>query len=733
MWRTRVHSTGVSLPRPRTLVVGTTLAVAYVATAMLGFQVAFVAEQVTTVWAPTGLAQAALLLWGRRLWPAVWLGAFTVNAITAAPLWAAIPIATGNTLEAVLAAWLLSRFTGFDPALRRTRDSLAFLIVAAGLSPVISATVGVSTLCAAGLQAWASFPSLWFAWWLGDSIGSLVVGPVVLTLARDGLSRSRRSWIETLLLVTATLIVIEAVFGQWIGQTVGHHPLEYIIFPFLITAAVRQGQPATALVVLTAAGVAIWNTVNGTGPFAGDPHESLVLLQVFMGIVAGTGLLLAAAITERETSERRRAAAHAVSGVLATAPSLHDAATSLLRGVCESLDWACGAVWVIDADDQALRCLTVWPSSGPFADATRARQFARGVGLPGRVWASAEPTWIENVTGDANFPRAPIARAAGLHSAFAFPIRVGPDVHGVMEFFNRSIIAPDPDLLATMGGVGNQLGQFVVRKQVEAAVVEGQRERDGLLQRELAARREAEAANRAKDEFLATLSHELRTPLNAIAGWTRMLLDGTVDEANRRHALEVIARNAQLQAQLVADILDVSGIITGGLKLNPGPVDPVTVITAALETLRPAADAKRIVLNAELPHGTHLIDGDAQRLQQVVWNLVANAIKFTPPDGRIDVVLTHDDYRRLRIVVRDTGAGIDPAFLPHVFDRFRQGDGSASRQHGGLGLGLAIVRHLVELHGGQVCAESPGRGRGSTFVVDLPGAAAAEQGSCRQA
>jgi signal transduction histidine kinase/integral membrane sensor domain MASE1 len=698
---------------------------AYVATAMVGFQVAFVAEQVTTVWAPTGLAQASLLLWGRRLWPAVWLGAFTVNAATGAPLWTAIPIATGNTLEAVLAAWLLARVSGFDPALRRTRDSVSFIVFAAGLSPVLSATLGVSTLCLAGVQSWAGFPSLWFAWWLGDAIGSLVVGPVVLTLAR-GPAHPLRSRIESMLLVAATLIVIQAVFGQWIGPTVGHHPLEYVIFPFLITAAVRQGQPATALVVFAAAGVAIWNTVAGSGPFAGDPHESLVLLQVFMGIVAGTGLLLAAAIAERETSERRRAAAHAVSGVLATAPSLHDAATALVRGVCESLDWSHGAVWVIDADGQALRCLTVWPPADAFAAATRDRRFTRGIGLPGRVWADAEPTWIENVLEDGNFPRASIARETGLRSAFAFPICAGSEVHGVIEFFNRSIIAPDADLLATMGSVGNQLGQFAVRKRVEAAVIDGQRERDDLLQRELAARRDAEAANRAKDEFLATLSHELRTPLNAIVGWTRMLLDGTVSEANRRHALEVIARNAGLQAQLVADILDVSGIITGGLKLNPGTVDPVIIIGAALDALRPAADAKGIVLNTHLPAETLLIDGDAQRLQQVVWNLVANAIKFTPGGGRVDVELTYPENRGMCLKVRDSGAGIDPGFLPHVFDRFRQGDGSVSREHGGLGIGLAIVRHLVELHGGQVSAESPGPCGGSTFTVHLPIAIAAE-------
>jgi signal transduction histidine kinase/integral membrane sensor domain MASE1 len=710
----------VKRPSLRTFGIGAALAAAYILSANLGFSLAFVAEQVTTVWAPTGLGQAALLLWGRRLWPAVWIGAFLVNAGTDAPFWTAIPIATGNTLEAVATAWLLRRSTGFDPALRRTRDGLAFIAVAAIAAPVISATIGVGTLCTAGVQSWGSFTGLWFAWWLGDAIGALIVGPLLLTLVRAARGRSTRSWIETGTLVIGTVAVTHVTFGQQV-VTVAPHPLEYVIFPFLIAAAVRQGQPATALVVFSAAAIAIWNTIAGSGPFAGEePHDSLVLLQLFMGIAAGTGLLLAAAIAERETSQRRLAAAHAASQVLAGVPSLYDAATDLVRGVCQSLDWSHGAVWVVDDAARCLRCFTVWPPSSPFAHASRERTFAAGEGLPGRVWQSGQPAWIEDISADGNFPRAAVARQSGLHSAFAFPIRAGRDVHGVLEFFNGSIVAPDDDLLATMTSVGNQLGQFVVRKRAEAAVIEGQREREGLLQRELAARREAEEANRAKDEFLATLSHELRTPLNAIVGWTHMLRDGTVSAQQRQHALEVIARNAQLQAQLVADILDVSGIITGGLKLNAGQLDPGAMIHASLEALGPAARGKGVAVETRLPADPCQIEGDAQRLQQVVVNLVGNAIKFTPPGGRIDVELVETSEDSVRITVRDTGAGIDADFLPHVFDRFRQADASVRRQHGGLGLGLAIVRHIVELHGGSVQAESAGLGSGATFSVDLP-------------
>ena len=252
------------------------------------------------------------------------------------------------------------------------------------------------------------------------------------------------------------------------------------------------------------------------------------------------------------------------------------------------------------------------------------------------------------------------------------------------------------------------------------ARAQAEREREDLLSREARARVEAESANRAKDEFLATLSHELRTPLNAIVGWTRMLLDGTMDPRSTRHALEVIDRNAQLQVQLVADILDVSRIITGGLRLDTRPVDLGSVIGVALDAVRPAAAAKDVRLTSRLADSARLVHADPQRLQQVVWNLLSNAVKFTDSGGAVTVELSQADTRRVQIRVSDDGAGIEPDFLPHVFERFRQGDASASRQHGGLGLGLAIVRHLVELHGGTVHAESGGLGKGSAFSVVLP-------------
>ncbi len=243
--------------------------------------------------------------------------------------------------------------------------------------------------------------------------------------------------------------------------------------------------------------------------------------------------------------------------------------------------------------------------------------------------------------------------------------------------------------------------------------------RDELLVREQVARAEAESANRAKDEFLATVSHELRTPLNAMLGWAHMLRKGLVVEEDTERALETIERNARAQAQIIDDILDVSRIITGKLRLDVRPVELAPIIEEAIFSTQPAAEAKEIDLQFSLDPGTSPVSGDPDRLQQVAWNLLANAVKFTPGGGRIEVRLCQvDSYAQLSI--SDTGQGIDPEFVPRVFDRFLQADSTSTRLHGGLGLGLAIVRYLVEMHGGEVSAESPGLGLGSTFTVRLP-------------
>jgi signal transduction histidine kinase/ActR/RegA family two-component response regulator len=260
--------------------------------------------------------------------------------------------------------------------------------------------------------------------------------------------------------------------------------------------------------------------------------------------------------------------------------------------------------------------------------------------------------------------------------------------------------------------------QYEVRDHLaERRRAEAERER--LLARERAARAEVEAANRAKDEFLAVLSHELRTPLQPILGWVKLLRQQPADAATLGRGLETIERNARMQAQIVEDLLDVSRVIAGKLRLELRPVSLVPIVEAAVEAVRQAADAKSITTEAAYPAGSPVVYGDPHRLQQVAWNLLSNAVAFTPAHGRV-VVRVERSGGHVEVRISDTGQGIPAHFLPHIFERFRQADSTSTRRHGGLGLGLAIVRHLVDLHGGVVRAESGGEGMGATFTISLP-------------
>jgi PAS domain S-box-containing protein len=264
---------------------------------------------------------------------------------------------------------------------------------------------------------------------------------------------------------------------------------------------------------------------------------------------------------------------------------------------------------------------------------------------------------------------------------------------------------------------GRQVIQCNIRDITERKRAEEERER--LLESAQAAHAEADTANGIKDEFLSTLSHELRTPLTSILGWSKLLVDGNLDDAASKRALGTIVRNARAQKQLIDDLLDISRIITGKLRLDVRPVELAPLIETVVGGLRPAADARSIHLQTALDSRMNPISGDPDRLQQIIWNLLTNAIKFTPKGGRVEVGLERI-ASHIEITVKDTGQGIAPGLLPCVFDRFRQSDSSSTRRHGGLGLGLAIVRQLVELHGGTVKAESPGDGEGTTFKVILP-------------
>jgi signal transduction histidine kinase/ActR/RegA family two-component response regulator len=315
---------------------------------------------------------------------------------------------------------------------------------------------------------------------------------------------------------------------------------------------------------------------------------------------------------------------------------------------------------------------------------------------------------------------AALVLSMGLQRMVSRPIReLAGTAREVSERKDYSIRAEkhgSDELGRLVDAFNDMLGQIHER---DSELRRGEQERARLLALEQAARRQAEEANRIKDEFLATLSHELRTPLNAILGWGQVLRTGKLDEESAARALETIERNARAQAQLIADLLDISRIITGKLRLDFKPVELHRIIEAALDSAGPAAAAKGVHLVVALDTLRSPVLGDSDRLQQVIWNLLSNAIKFTPSGGRVEVHLRESSPSAV-IQVVDTGVGIRADFLPHVFDRFRQAESSHTRSHGGLGLGLSIVRHIIELHGGMVEVDSAGEGQGAAFTVKLP-------------
>jgi signal transduction histidine kinase len=514
----------------------------YLGAARLGLALAFVAEQTTTVWPPSGIALAAVLLLGARVWPAIWLGAFLANVMASAPLLTAVAIAGGNTLEALAGRWLLRRVAGPDFTPDRVKPVVGLVVLAALGSTTVSATIGTLSLILGGVQPSTSLGAIWWAWWVGDATGILVVTPLLLAWFAGPWRPSAFRLAEGLGLLALLVLTMVTGFIGPLARLSGQHPLEYTVFLFVIWGALRFGQRGTATVTAVASAVALWGTLQGSGPFAtGDPHESLLALQLFMGTVAGSGLLLGAAVTERKSVEEALQRVHA----------------------------------------------------------------------------------------------------------------------------------------------------------------------------------ELQEASRTKDEFLATLGHELRNPLGAITSAVAGLrAAATGDRAAT--LCSIIERQTGQLTRLVDDLLDVARIATGKISLEREPLDLHAAVEQCLTGL---GQAGRTAQHRLFFDGSPaLIDADRVRLEQVVSNLLDNALKYTPPGGAIHVTV-RPEADEVVLRVRDTGIGIPASFLPRIFDLFAQApprrpEGSRS----GLGLGLTVVRRLVELHDGRVMAHSDGPGTGTEVIVRLPSA-----------
>lgn len=810
----------------------TTLAVlaVYVLAGKLGLAFAFVHASATPLWPPAGIALGALLLFGTRVWPAIFLGAFIVNVTTAGSVVTSLGIAAGNTLEVLLGAYLVRRFARGAAVFERAQDIFKLAALAAVGSTAVSATIGVASLELTGYARWADAGSIWVTWWLGDASGILLVTPFILLWARrEPSSRLQRRPLEAALLFATIVATGVLIFDGGAPEGLRRLPVTFVCIPALLWAAYRFGPRVTITALVALSGFAITGTLAGWGPFgARAPNESLLLVQTFLATMALTVLPMAAIVSERRRADEaarvreeqlRVVAAAAQMGTwewtIATdevrwSPSLeamHGLAPGAFRGTYEAFqadihpddrDAVAAAIraslergshrveyrivrpdgavrWVegrgelfrdeagqperligvcvdlterkradernrvladiarsisasLDIDtvlpriadgaralcesdtaaiflrDEASDAMVPRYRVGPWLPRYDTLRIRRGEGLGGLVMETGRPLRTASYRRDARVtaPMHAIADETGTVALMVVPILIAEHVAGLLYISNRSAREfSDED-------------EAVSRRLAEQAAIAIQNAR--LFAREGAARADAEAANRSKDAFLAMLSHELRNPLGAISNAVHVLERAGSGTAATR-AREIIARQAQHLVRLVDDLLDVSRAMSGKIVLRREVVDLAAIAARAVTALKatPTAEGHDVALQAR-PVRVH---GDAVRLEQVVSNLVENALKYTPHGGRVGVTVAETDGTAV-LAVEDSGVGIAPELLPRVFDLFVQADDSLVRAAGGLGIGLTLVRRIVELHGGAIEATSAGVGRGSRFTVRLP-------------
>lgn len=518
------------------------LTVVYFIAGHFSLKLAFLNASASPVWPAAGIALAALLVFGYRLWPGVFIGAFLVNAITAGNVATSLCIATGNTLEALCAAWLVNRFAGGIRVFDRAQDVFKFAF-AAIISTIIAPTLGVTSLALGGFADWAHYAAIWLTWWLGDATGNLVIAPmIILWCIAPSWRFNRREAIEVFLLLILLALLGETVFGGWFPISARNYPISFICGPIVIWTAFRFTQRETATGIFILSAIAIWGTLRRFGPFIMETeNQSLLILQTSTAVLSVTAMALAAAMAERRRAE--------------------------------------------EAIEQ-------------------------------------QKTTVE-------------------------------------------------------------------------------------------------AANKTKDNFLAMLSHELRTPLTPVLAAVEVLESEPAQSEDARAALAMIRRNVELESQLIDDLLDLTLITRDKLQLKFDPIDAHECITNVVEICATEAAARKLHVNVELRAGAHHVAADAAKFQQIIWNLLKNAIKFTGENGDITISSANPAPQTLSIAVRDTGIGIESEIMERMFNPFEQGDRSFQRRFGGLGLGLAISKSLADAHSATLTARSEGPNQGSTFTLTL--------------
>ena len=704
------------------------LVAVYFTTAKLGLLMDAVSGFATTVWPPTGISLVALSVFGYRLWPGVALGAFLVNASAGAPLLTAFGMAAGNALEAVLGTYLLRRFAGFRGSLDRVQGVVWFVVGVAGLSTMVSATIGVTSGWLGGLIPSATVGKAWLTWWLGDAMGDLILAPLLFIWAeRPRIVLSPWRIAEAGALLASLVMVSLLAFGAVSTSDRAIFSQPYVLFPFLIWAALRFWQHGTVTATFTVATVAIWRTAAGFGPFArGTVNESLLFLQAFMGIVAVTMLVFAAGISERRRALIRVRVNYSVAHLLADAPSLGGVIPGILRTICEGLGWDCGSVWTVDADTVTLRHAAEWhrpqDGLGEFGRTAGSLTFRPGVGMAGRVWSDGHPLWVPNLAVETSPLRAERASELGLRSAMGFPIFLGKEVHGIMTFFSREIREPDEALLQMMATLGRQIGEFIQRQRAESELrlahaeleariarrTEQLSEMNRVLQDEIAERKHAEEALRQLSTRLLRIQEEERQRL------ARELHDSTAQSLaalsmnlavarGSGEALDGRAQKALDECEVLADRCS-REIRSLSYLLHPPMLKDIGLSAAVQWCAEGFARRSGIAVEVDLPADFNRLPTEVENaLFRIVQECLTNVQRHSG-SATAQIRLVRGP-RSVALEVRDQGRGMPAGIL-------NRRDAVVS-----LGVGLLGMRERVRQLGGQLRIESSGTG--ATVQVEI--------------